>query len=168
MPDLNTVRASAPAGVVIVETLEFLHDDFPAPIRLVNQFSDFDATLESTAPENPSEEVTFEASMFDLVLPRAGDAGTETIDITVSNVDQVAADYLQIAMDNPGPITVIYRIYLSTDTSAPAENPPTMLTLESAVATADQVVAKARNSDNINRKFPSIIYNIYDHPGLSR
>ncbi|MDP2141267.1 MAG: DUF1833 family protein [Gammaproteobacteria bacterium] len=168
MPDLNTVRASAPAGVVIVETLEFLHDSFPSPIRLVNDFAAFDATLEATAPEDASTEVSFEASRFALVLPRAGDAGTETIDITISNVDQVASDYLQIAMDNPGPITVIYRIFLSTDTSGPAEDPPTRLTLDSAIATATEVVAKARNSDNINRKFPSINYNIYDHPGLSR
>lgn len=168
MPDLNTVRASAPAGEVIVETLEFLHDSFPAPIRLVNDYQDFAATLEASAPEDPSTEVTFSASRFALVLPRAGDAGTETIDVTVSNVDQIASDYLQIAMDNPGPITLIYRIYLASATSAPAENPPTRLTLESAEATAATVVAKARNADNINRKFPGIYYNIYDHPGLSR
>lgn len=168
MPDLNTVRASAPAGVVIVETLEFLHDSFPSPIRLANEFADFAATLEASAPEDAGQEVTFEASRFALLLPRAGDAGSESIDITVSNIDRTASDYLQIAMENPGPVTVIYRIYLSSDTSGPAEDPPTRLTLDSAKATVTEVVAKAKNADNINRKFPSIVYNIYDHPGLAR
>lgn len=168
MADLNTVRASAPAGVVIIETIEILHDSFAAPIRLTNQLEDVDVTLEATAPEDAGQEVTFTAVPFALVLPRAGDGGIQTIDITISNLDQIASNYLETAIENPGAVTLIYRIYMSDDTSAPAEDPPTRLELVSAVADFQQLVAKAKNADNINRKFPNIIYNIYDHPGLAR
>lgn len=168
MADLNTVRASAPTDIVLVETLELLHDSFPAPIRITNQLQEITATLEATAPLNPGETVVFQPISFQLVLPREGDGGSQTLDITVSNVDQVAADALQIAMENPGPVTVIYRVYTSDDYSEPAVNPPTTLILESAAADAQKLVAKARNADNISRKFPRYIYNIYDHPGLAR
>lgn len=168
MADLNTVRASAPSGLVLIETLELLHASFPSPIRITNQLQDIQATLEASAPEDAGQAVTFTAASFQLILPRAGEGGSQSIDITISNIDQVAADYLQIAMDNPGPVTLIYRLYVSDDLSAPAEDPPTRLTLESAVADAQKVVAKARNADNINRKFPAYIYNIFEHPGLAR
>ena len=168
MADLNTVRASAPTDIVLIETLELLHDSFPAPIRITNQLQAITASLEDTAPANPGATVTFQPISFQLVLPRAGDGGSQTLDITISNVDQVAANALQIAMDNPGPVTVIYRLYTSDNLTEPAENPPTTLVLESAVADSQKLVAKARNNDNISRKFPKDIYNIYDHPGLSR
>lgn len=168
MADLNTVRTSAPAGIVQVETIELMHDSFAAPIRLTNQLADFTATLEATAPLNAGQAVTFSAVPFALVLPRAGDGGIQTIDITISNLDQIASNYLETAIDNPGSITLIYRIYMSDDTTAPAEDPPTRLELVSAVADYQQLVVKAKNADNINRKFPNIVYNIYDHPGLAR
>jgi hypothetical protein len=168
LADLNTVRASAPAGIVQIETLEILHDSFPAPIRLTNQLEDIDVTLEATAPLNAGQVVTFTAVPFALVLPRAGDGAIQTIDITISNLDQIASNYLETAIENPGPVTLIYRMYLSDDTSEPAENPPTRLELVSGIADYQQLVVKAKNADNISRKFPTIVYNIYDHPGLVR
>jgi len=168
MSDLNTVRASAPGGVVVVETLEVLHDSFPAPIRVTNQLEAFAATLEASAPLNASEEVTFQPAYFELVLPNANNGGTEVIDVNITNIDQVAADRMEIAILNPGPVTLIFRVYLSTDTSAPAINPPTRLNIESAVADHVSLRAKARNADNINRKFPGWVYNTFDHPGLAR
>jgi hypothetical protein len=166
--ELNTVRASAPAGIVLIETLELLHPAFGAPIRITNQLQEVVATLEDSAPQNPGEVVPFQSVSFALVLPRAGDGGDQTIDITISNIGQGASARLEEAMASPGPITVIYRLYTSDDLSGPAEDPPTRLTLDSAIADSQKVVAKARNADNINRKFPSIIYNVFDHPGLAR
>lgn len=168
MPSLNEVRASAPAGIVIVETLEIYHASFPEPIRICNQLHDFTATLEDSAPRDAGEEVAFSASSFALVLPRAGSSGIQTINIKISNIDLMASDHLEIALENPGAVSIIFRIYLSSDTSGPAENPPTTLTLQSAVADSTFLTAKAKNSDNINRKFPSLVYNSFDHPGLSR
>lgn len=168
MSDLNTVRASAPSGVVIVETLEVIHASFTSPIRITNQLQDFTGTLEADAPNDGGTPVTFSPAAFDLVLPNSDTGGAEVIDVSISNIDQQAADRLEEAIANPGPVTLIYRVYLSSDTSVPAIDPPTRLSVESATADVSTLRAKAKNADNINRKFPGIIYNTFDHPGLAR
>ncbi|OFE11375.1 hypothetical protein PHACT_12520 [Pseudohongiella acticola] len=168
MSNLNTVRASAPSGIVIVETLEVLHDSFPSPIRVTNQLEAFSATLEDTAPHDAGQLVAFQPAYFELILPNANNGGTEIIDVNITNIDQVAADRMEIAMANPGPVSLIFRVYLSSDTSGPAIDPPTRLTIESAAADYVSLRAKAKNADNINRKFPGWVYNTFDHPGLAR
>lgn len=170
MPDLNTVRASAPAGVVLVKTIEFHHASFAAPIRITSQPPTFSATLEATAPVNASEEVAFDYAKFELVLPKSGDQGQSTIDIQMSNVDRVVSAFLEVVISNPGPVTLIYREYFSTDTAGPAEDPPLRLSLVGAEADNEthMIQLHAKNADNLFQRFPHKVYNIYDHPGLSR
>lgn len=167
MSDLDTVRASAPAGVVLVETLEILNPNFP-PIRITNQIEPWTATLEATAPVDAGETVTFEPLPFEAVLPDMSSGGTEVIDVLVSNVDQQASDVLEMVIDNPSVVTLILRFYLSTDTSQPAVNPPVQLSIVSGVADVESMRIKAKNEDNINQKFPRWVYNTFDHPGLAR
>lgn len=163
---LNIARASAPSSVVIIECIEIRHDSFPAPIRLTNQRADVVATLEATAPEDASTAVTFTAAYFDLTLPRQGAQGTQSLNLVLGNVDKAVRQHLDIAVANPTPITVIYRHYLSTDTSAPAVDPPPRLTFRGATADVFTVNAEAATVDWINGKLHSRKYTLLDFPGL--
>ncbi len=153
---------------VLIHTLELLHDSFSAPVRITNALDDVDATLEATAPEDASSTVTFEAVPFNLVLPKVENNPQQGIQITISNIDRVASARLDEAIENPTPITVIYRIYLAGDLTGPAVDPPDQLTIHSAVTDKRQCVAQARSFDVINRIFPNITYNSATFPGLIR
>ena len=153
---------------VLIHTLELLHSTFAAPVRITNALSDVDATLEATAPEDPSTLVTFEAVPFSLVLPNIEDNPKQSLQLRISNIDQVASARLDDAIDDPTPITAIYRVYLAGDLSGPAIDPPDQLTITSAVVDKREAVAQATSFDVINRPFPNTTYNAESHPGLVR
>lgn len=164
--DLNIARASAPSDVVIIEAIEIRHASFPAPIRLTNQKSNLTATLEASAPSNAGEAVTFTSAHFELTLPRQGAQGNQSLKMVIGNVDKTVRQHLDIAVANPTPITVIYRHFLSSDTSAPAVDPPPRLTFKGATADVFTVNAEASTVDWINNKLHKRKYTLEDYPGL--
>jgi hypothetical protein len=72
---LAEVYASNPQDEVVLTTLELRHSSFiddagnPAPIRVVADYNDLVATLESDAPLNAGQSVTFTAVAFQFALP---------------------------------------------------------------------------------------------------
>lgn len=163
---LQVARASSPSNVVIVDCIEILHDSLAGPLRLTNQREDFTATLEATAPENPGQQVTFTAAYFQLTLPREGAQGIQNLTLTVGNVNKDAVRLLEKASASPGPITVIYRHYLSNDPSGPAVDPPPRLAIQSATADPFVVQAQASTVDWINKKIHQRTYTLEEFPGL--
>ena len=71
MPDdtlslaIKEAYASAPSNLVIHHTLEIWHPNFTTPIRVVRDHVDLTAKLESSAPRNASQYVTFVGYAFD-------------------------------------------------------------------------------------------------------
>ena len=163
---LQVARASSPSNVVIVDCIEIRHESFPGPVRLTNQKTDFMATLEATAPDGAGTQVTFKASYFDLTLPREGGQGVQSLSLTVGNVDKEATKLLELAAANPTPIQVIYRHYLSHDSSAPAVDPPSRLTIQNATVDPFLVHGQASTVDWINKKIHKKTYDLTEFPGL--
>ena len=166
MPSDALKQAYVRGTPALIHCLELLHDSFDAPLRITNSREDQTVTHEASAPEDPSTAVSYSAVPFSLVLLKIEDNPEQGIEIRVSNIDKAASDLLDIAVDNPTPITAIYRLYVAGDTSAPAQDPPDTLSIHSAVANKRELVAHARSYDVINRKFPNIYYDAENFPAL--
>lgn len=172
MPDstlsqaIKEAYASAPDSSVAYHTLEIYHPSFTTPIRVVRDFVDLSAKLESTAPRNPSTYVTFVGYPFDIVPPEVSTTGVPTLQITIDNVSRDIMAGLESAVTTSTPITVIYRMFLSSDLTAPQNNPPMTLTIISLSADVFRVTATATFGDLVNKRFPSVLYNVETFPGL--
>lgn len=144
--------ALAPSDVAVLETLTFTHPSWEAPVYLVKNREDLDLTLET------GETVTFTACAFRMALPAAGENGLQEIQIAVDNVDRVASDALLTVATSKQPVQVVFRPYLSNDTTAPQMDPPLTLFLTDATITSVEVVCRATFADVLNRSFPSQYY----------
>lgn len=180
MPDsslseaLKEAYASAPAGEVILHTLEFRHPLFrdelnqPAPIRVVLDHNDLEAVLEDSAPQNPGESVLFIAFSFELTLPEVQHTALPEIVITIDNVSRDIEDNLAAAVNSPYKVEVTYRPYLSTDLTGPQMDPPLTMTITQIEADDFRVTARATYGDAANKSFPSETYTAERFPGLVR
>lgn len=172
MPDstltqaLKEAYASAPNNSVAYHTLEIYHPAFTTPIRVVRDFVDLTATLENTAPRNPNTAVNFTGYAFDIVPPEVSTVGVPQCQIQIDNVSRDITANLELAIPTSTPIQVIYRMFLSTDLSAPQNNPPMILTITSISVDVFKVTATATFGDLVNKKFPSVIYDVNTFPGL--
>lgn len=172
MPDstlsqaIKEAYASAPNTSVAYHTLEIYHPSFTTPIRVVRDFVDLSARLESTAPRDASTYVTFVGYAFDIVLPEVSSTGVPSLQITIDNVARDIMANLELAVTTSTPITVIYRLFLSTDLTGPQNNPPMALTIISISADVFKITATATFGDLVNKRFPSVTYNIETFPGL--
>ena len=164
---LREAYASAPANVVIYHTLELWHPAFSVPIRVVRDYADLTATLESTAPRNASEAVTFIAFNFDFSKPEVSSAGVPQITITLDNVDRAIVANIEAALTTTDMVTVIYREFLSSDLSAPQNNPPLAMTILNVVADVFKVTATAGFPNLMNKRFPTTEYSAEVFTGLS-
>ncbi len=164
---IEEAYATAPAGQVILHTLEFRHPSFTEPLRVVNDQQDFVGTLEADAPINGGEEVTFTAFAFEFVPPDVDSSGTlPEVTIAIDNVSREVLGYMDLAANSPDLIAVTYRPYLSTDTSEPQMNPPLTLTVRTVEADIFRVTARASFGDFINKAFPAILYDATRFPAL--
>lgn len=163
---LKEAYASAPANVVIYHTLELRHPAFTTPIRVVRDFVPLVATLEATAPVDPGAAVTFAAFAFELTKPDVNPSGVPQITIEIDNVDRSIVANIEAALTTTDLVTVTYREYISTDLSAPQNNPPLTLTIMSVSATVFKVTAVAGFPDMQNKRFPTTEYDSTVFPGL--
>ena len=171
---LTEAYACAPSGVVILHTLEIRHPNFidnngnPSAIRVVRDHKDLVATLESSAPINAGEQVTFTSFAFDITLPKISDMSSPECIISIDNVDREMVLNIERAVTSRDVIKVTYRPYLSTDLTSPHYDPPLHLTLRDIVADVFKVTGKARFSDLANISFPNELYTATRFPGLVR
>lgn len=163
---LQEAYASAPVDDIVYHTLEIRHPDFAAPIRVVRDHADLDATLEASAPEDASTEVTFTRFAFDFVRPEMSSAGVPQMTIEIDNVDRSIVANIEAAMASTERITVIYREFLSGDLSAPQNDPPITLTVLSITADVFRVRAVCGWYNLENARFPTTEYSAETYPGL--
>lgn len=166
--------ASVPSGEMMFHTLEFRHPNFrnelnqPTAIRVVLDHNDLIATLESDAPLNPTEPVVFVPMAFGLQLPNVENVAMPELKIVMDNVSRDIEDNLALATASPYPVEVTYRQYLSSDLSAPQNDPPLTFTLKDPEADDFTVSATASATDLGNRQFPNEDYTSARFPGLVR
>lgn len=157
---IKEAYATAPAGVIVLNTLELRHASIPAPIYLIQERAATMLTLET------GEAVLFEAIPFQITLPQAGDNGLQELNITIDNVDRKISDFCRLAATYPSPVEVRYRPYLSTDFTTPQMVPPLLLFLKDISITTTEVACRATMADLINKKFPRELYTRERFPSL--
>lgn len=172
MPDttlseaIKEAYASAPATDVIYHTLEIRHVSFATPIRVVRDVADLDATLEATAPSDPSTEVSFLGYSFDLIPPDVQAGGTPQLVIEIDNVSRDILANIELAMATADLLEVTYRAFLSSDLSGPQNDPPLSLTIFTIKATPLRIRAVAGFADVNNKRYPAEEYTAETFPGL--
>lgn len=201
MPDPNLSEAireayaSAPSDVVTLDTIELLHPNFDAPVRVVRNHADTQtwialggapvqavldalddktrrnvglvARLEASAPENPGEMVAWIALAFDVDLPEVATGAAPEATLTIDNVDQEVTRQLELAATSTEKIRLIYRPYISSDIEGPQADPPMMLTVGDVTVTDMQVSGNAGVSDVGNKAFPNETYTALRFPALA-
>lgn len=164
---IKEAYASCPADVAVIETIEVNHIAWANPIRLVRDKVNLVATLESTAPYNPSAAVTFTALDFTIDHPRIGEGRQE---LTVS-FDNVTAALMPIInghdLTSQYEVHLIYRPYLSSDLSGPHMNPPLTLVVKSISVSMDRIFLTCGYADFANYRFPRKVYNADEFPGIA-
>ena len=172
----DDLRAFTPGGdptVCVVHTLEFRHPAFvddnnnPAPARVAHSYEPFEGTLESDAPMNAGETVTFQPLAFTARLPEQGENANRNCELVCANAARVLTPYLEKATLNPAPINVTYRQYLSSAPGVPGWVVGG-LTIKNSRAETHRVTATAGFEDLINKPHPKRLYTVREFPGLDR
>lgn len=159
---------------VMLATYELLHPAFLDSngalyaVRIVNDYADLTAVLESTAPLNAGTAVTFTALPVEVSGPDESDSGqTPAITFSIDGVSQLLVQQLDYALATLVPVTVTERIYASDDLSGPAVSPVLTMTLRDVVVSDTRVTARAIFYDPSNRGFPRQEYVRTQYPGLT-
>lgn len=164
---LQEAYASAPSDEIIYHTLEIYHPAFSVPIRVVRDAVDLTATLEASAPRNPSTSVSFTAFSFDVVPPEVFATGMPSCVIEIDNVSREILSQVEAALSSTETISVIYRQFLSGNLAGGPENdPPLTLTVLSISADVYRIRATCGFADLVNKRFPREVYTAERFPGL--
>jgi Domain of unknown function (DUF1833) len=159
---LAKIYASAPVDEDWYETVELYHPAFTQRHYLTNAEYGFTARLENGL------QVDFIQAPFEIKLPQSLAAGQGPLQLIIGNVDQQILLEIEKAATQPGElIEFVWRAYTSRDLNSPASD-PIRLNIRQIEADAAQVSAQATSSDTLNRRFPSIAYDIRRFPGLDR
>lgn len=159
---LKEAFASAPVGVVIINTLELSHPALESALFLVQDYAPHTCTLEDGVTNQ-----VFQPAPFRFTLPATGQNGLQELNIAIDNVDQQVSDFLEAIGSNPEPVLVRYRAYLSTDKTQPQNGVPLTLYMSDVRVNQVEVVGRASFADIINRPFLSTIYTGGKFPGLA-
>jgi len=172
---LKEAYASAPQDDVTFETLELYHSTFidedggAGPIRVVNDYRDLEAGLESTALADAGEMVTFTRFAFEVKLPVVSEGPHKEIIISIDNVTPLIAENIDRSKSTNEKIIVTYRPYLLSDLSKPQLDPPYSFILRTVDITESTVTGRATFSVELtNRSFPNKIYTARNFPGIAR
>jgi hypothetical protein len=177
---IREAYAAAPSGQVILSTIELNHSTMAAPVRMVRDKGTYDEvassiagkdiwghrmTLEADAPVNPGEEVFFQSVMFKFTLAAQSDARISSMDVNIDNATKIISSYLDDAVTERDPMTLIYREFLTDDTSSPSMIIGN-LTMLRVTATNTMVRGTAEFKDLVNKKFPNKVYRPEEFLGL--
>lgn len=177
---IEEARASAPADVFEIETIEILHPEFrdeedqPDSIRGVLDTRAWDLELEPDAPLKGGETVTFDPIGFRVERP-AQEAGTlGEVRLAFDNVPRTHMPLLDEAVKVRATAELIVRSWVAVRDGETgvyaAEGPPGEvlrgLTIRGVRITGRTVTATARFLDLLNLGFPRRIFTREEFPAL--
>lgn len=157
MTVLEQVYASG--GDVIIETLELNCEAWDAPLYLCNGFEDHECITEN------GDTVTFLAAAIEVAKPKRSNQGDQTLTFALDNITGEAQALIDAALDAEARVNIVYRCYLASDKSAPAETPYRMI-VRSGQIEGSAVQVSAGFFDLINTAWPRDLYTTEFAPGL--
>jgi hypothetical protein len=160
-------EASAPPGVETLHTIELQHNA-TLLARWVAEVTEPETLgIEDGAAFNGGELAEFTPTNFKSAWPDVGENTPPRSRLSIDNVPRQAIDLLIAATLIRSDLIVIYRQYLSDDTSAPAFGPVEYV-MRSWSAKGTRVTGDAELLRLGNKRFPATraTYNVSDFPGL--
>lgn len=157
MTVLEQVYASG--GDVVIETLELNCAAWDVPLYLCNGFEDHICVTEAGVT------VTFLAAAIQVALPKRTNQGDQVLTFTIDNITGEAQQLVDEALDAEARVNIIYRAYLASDKTQPAENPYRMV-VRGGVMQGTAVQVNAGFFDLINTAWPRDLYTTEFAPGL--
>ncbi len=157
--------ASATVDVTVLHALEIWHDTFSVPARVIRwpvegaEPTEFSCLLESDAPHDAGETVTFYGVPFDIKLPEKGQDTPGEFEVSIAG----AADYIEPLLENAalggGEITAVYRTFIKgEEDQGPTEVwPDIYLHSPSVDGSTGVITIKGSVLDWLNRKFGRLI-----------
>lgn len=158
MTAIETLYASG-GRAVIIPTLELFCTPWAAPLYLCSGFDDIVATTEGGVTAK------FTATAFDAALPKRDNSGNQSLSFAIDNVTGEAQQLIDQALDARAKISMVFRVFLSTDLSVPAEAPYRMTVLSGFMEGAS-VQLQAGYFDLINLAWPRRKYTLAFAPCL--
>lgn len=158
MTALETLYASG-GKAVIIPTLELFCTPWAAPIYLCQGFEDITAKTEAGVTAK------FTASGFAAALPKRDNSGNQMLTFAIDNVTGEAQQLIDQALEARASIGMVFRIFISTDLTAPAERPYRMKVL-SGFMQGPSVQLNAGYFDLINLGWPRRKYTLAFAPCL--
>lgn len=159
---------------ITLDTLELRHPAFLdengdlTAVRVVRGFQNYDLRLESDAPMNGGEIVTFVGVPFEFELPSFSEGQVPHLKMTIGNVSRKITQQIELAIAQLKPIDVTYRPYLESDPEAPQMDPPFHMVLTNVSVDVFTISGDASLDDVHNWPFPSKKYTPARFPGLAR
>ena len=158
MTILATIYASAPAGEVLIPTIEIRHASVPS-VYICAGFENTTATTED------DDVVVFIATGMDVSLPAKDDSGNQVLSFAIENITGEAQRYVEAALTAGGDIQLIYREYLASDLSAPASR-PLVMTVVGGSFEGGTFQCQASYYDMLNTAWPRRRYTADFAPGI--
>ncbi len=165
MESIDVYYASAPANEVPINTIEiknvqaYENGDPEAVLRLADGFYSLNEDGEEGIELGLEDGTTafFRSSAFGVSLPGKSVKGKQNLQFQIDNVTGEARRFIDAAIELGSKVTLTYRVYLSSNTSAPAK-PPLELTCISEKDNIQTVSVVASFHDLVNRAWPKRRY----------
>lgn len=149
----------AEGGDLILHVIELNSAAWNGPIVLVQDFVEHTFTAEN------SDVITAQPCGMAIALPKRDSSGAQNLTFALDGVRPEATRRLRQAQDDQAQINLIYRCYLESDKTEPAE-PPYNFIVRSFVAQWDRVEITAGLFDLIDMRWPRELYNSVNTPCL--
>ncbi|MBE0379170.1 DUF1833 family protein [Pseudoalteromonas prydzensis] len=155
---LQRIYASAPVNDTPIHTLELKAGSL-WELRICDGFDNVMAGIEG------GEVVLFEASGMGISLPARGVKGRQDLQFQIDNVTGKAVSLVEQANNAGIKIDVIYRVYTTSDLTAPSE-PAIEMKAVDVQATGLSLNVVASFNDLVNKAWPKKRYTPSIAPGL--
>lgn len=154
-------------------TLEIFHSANGGVIRLVQDFNEYQGYLESSAPRNPGELVTFIPFTGEIIESQESNDAEQAISVNIADLNSEVQKYLDAldGIDWFEEIQVVYRKYWSGDNSQPAVPAQYLFATSPSFEVSDgdvPILTTFTASDvDLSQKRSGIIYDTRKFPGLA-
>lgn len=164
-------KNNKPTAQMEFRTFEVFHPSSPNPLRFVRDYSPLIATLESTAPRNAGQTVTFQPFSGNIIESAQASDAEQAITIEVMDILGVMQDYLDgftTREDWMAQIEVVYRKYWSGDLSQPATPAEYLFAqMPSFESGEDMMYSFTATDADLSQKRAGILYDPKNFPGTN-
>lgn len=158
MSQLEEVFASGGTDVII-RTLELTSPGWPAPILICNGFTD------QLLGTEDGRTLLFTGANIGIELPKVNNKGNQALAFSVDNTTGEPQRNADEALAARARVTAVYRTYLSSNKSVPAERPYT-LTVQSDEIEGNVAQLQCGYFDLIGVAWPRVLYTLRTFPSL--